>query len=285
MMWPPWIDHRRRLERLSPTLFLTIETIAMFRFALPLALLMAAGVTMSPQSHAEQLYEVRSYILGEKGDAESVHGFLRDALLPAMERQKIGPIGAFMNSESDETGSPRIVVVIPYDNADQIAKVGQAVVADAQFQADAKTYLDRGPKDSPYQRISSELLVAMDCMPELTVPAGLLANSDRVYELRVYESANERLGHTKVDMFNSGEVPIFLACGIQPIFIGQAIVGPQTPNLTYLTAYPSEAERLESWVAFRKHPDWQVLKEVEKYKGTVSRIDKFVLVPTDYSKM
>jgi hypothetical protein len=49
--------------------------------------------------------------------------------------------------------------------------------------------------------------------------------------------------------------------------------------------YPSEADRILSWKAFQTHPDWQVLKVVDKYQGTVSRIDKYVLVPTPYSEM
>lgn len=232
-----------------------------------------------------EYYEVRSYVLGDKADAEAINGYLKDALIPALKRQGIGPVGVFTNSANDETGSARIITVIPYASADKIATVEADVQADERFQADAKSYLDRGPTDSPYARISSELLVSMACMPQMAVPEGTLDNDDRVYELRVYESPNERLGHLKVDMFNSGEVPIFLACNITPIFIGQAIVGPQTPSLTYLTMYPSEADRSVAWDAFRKHPDWLVLSKVEKYKGTVSRIDKFVLVPTPYSGM
>ena len=61
----------------------------------------------------------------------------------------------------------------------------------------------------------------MDCMPLLKVPKNQLENHDRVFELRVYESANERLGDLKVHMFNNGEVPIFLDCGIQPILSGK----------------------------------------------------------------
>lgn len=205
--------------------------------------------------------------------------------MPALDRQNVGPVGVFTNSAADTSGSDQIIVVIPYANADAVASVKANVEADSQYQANAKTYLDRGPTEAPYQRIESELLVSMDCMPQLNVPAGSLDNQERVYELRIYESANERLGNLKVDMFNSGEVPIFLDCGIQPIFIGQALVGPYTPNLSYLTMYPSEAARNEAWVAFRKHPDWQVLKEVKKYQGTVSKIHKFVLAPKAYSQM
>jgi hypothetical protein len=233
----------------------------------------------------DQYYEVRSYVLGDKGDAAAIDEYLSKALLPALGRQSVGPVGVFTNSENDETGSARIFVVIPHDNANSVAEVKSRVEADSDYQAAAKAYLDRGPKESPYQRIESELLIAMDCMPLAKVPAGSLDNKERVFELRIYESPNERLGNLKVEMFNSGEVPIFLDCKIQPIFIGQSVVGPYTPNLTYLTMYSSEAARGESWKAFRVHPDWQVLKKVAKYKGTVSKNHKYVLVPKAYSQM
>ena len=86
-------------------------------------------------------------------------------------------------------------------------------------------------------------------------------------------------------IFHSGEVPIFLDSGIQPIFIGQGVVGPFTPSLSYLTVYPNEEARLKAWKAFRAHPDWHVLKAVPKYAGTVSKIHKYVLVPKPYSQM
>ena len=232
-----------------------------------------------------EYYEIRSYLLGDQDDAEAIHQYLRDAFLPAMGRQQVGPIGVFHNSAQDQSDSKRIVVVIPYKSADAISACKTSLATDSEYKKAAKSYLDRGSDNSPYQRIESELLVAMDCMPLLKVPKNQLQNANRVFELRVYESANERLGDLKVHMFNNGEVPIFLDCGIQPIFIGQAVIGPSTPNLSYLTAYPSEQARNEAWVAFRAHPDWQVLKKEAKYAGTVSKIDKYVLTPTDYSQI
>jgi hypothetical protein len=236
-------------------------------------------------AESPQYYEIRTYLLGEQGDAESIHDYLRDAFVPAMNRQDAGPIGVFHNAAEDESGSPRIVVVIPYESADSIPICKSKLAKDAEYLKAAKSYLTRGPKNSPYERIESELLVAMDCMPLLKVPTNQLKNPNRVFELRVYESANERLGDLKVHMFNNGEVPIFLDCGIQPIFIGQAIIGPFTPNLSYLTAYPSEKARGEAWTAFRSHPDWQVLKKISKYAGTVSKIHKYVLTPAEYSQI
>lgn len=253
----------------------------LFAVAMVAAFLSAASVS----AQSPQLYEVRSYLLDEKSDVAAIDQYLAEALLPALERQGIGPVGAFTNSDNDESGSPRIVVVIPYENANQLVAVNQSLSNDAKYQTAAAAYLSRGPQDPAYSRIQSELLSAMQCWKQVKIPEGLLENSDRVYELRLYESANERLGELKVDMFNNGEVPIFLDCGIQPIFIGQGILGPQTPNLTYLTAYTNEQSRSQAWDAFRKHPDWNVLKKVGKYQGTVSKIDKFVLVAKPYSQM
>lgn len=232
-----------------------------------------------------QYYEIRTYLIGDSGDVDAVDQYLKTALVPALTRQELGPIGVFEPNESDQNQSTRIIVVIPYSSPGQMASVNDALRNDEDYQKAAKPYLERSPSESPYQRITSELLVAMDCYPKLTVPSGLLENKQRVYELRLYESANERLGNLKVHMFNNGEVPIFLDCKIQPIFIGQALVGPQTPNLTYLTAYENDEARQKAWVDFRKHPDWQVLKVNPMYKGTVSKIDKFILSPKSYSQM
>lgn len=252
-------------------------------FALTALLVMT---TATPAQEGKQYYEVRSYLLGESGDADAIDGYLKNALIPALERQKVGPIGVFSNAEKDSKRNPRVIVaVIPYADADSINTINAAVEADSQYQSEAKEYLGRGPKESPYQRIQSELLVAMKCWPELKVPSGALDNKDRVYELRVYESANERIGHLKVEMFNEGEVPIFLDCDITPIFIGQAVVGQYTPNLTYLTMYDNEEARKEGWKQFLRHPDWKVLSGVEKYKGTVSKIHKYIMVPKSYSQM
>jgi hypothetical protein len=256
----------------------------MIRFVLSFVILACFGALVSG-AKGDQYYEVRSYVLGDNGDAAAIDEYLNTALLPALKRQGVGPVGVFTNSANDQTGSSRIVVVIPYNDVNQISAIKSRVDADSDYQTAAKVYLDREPDKPPYQRIESELLVAMDCMPLAKVPAGSLDNTDRVYELRVYESPNERLGNLKVEMFNSGEVPIFLACGIQPIFIGQSVVGPFTPSLTYLTMYANEAAREAAWKAFLVHPDWMKLKDVARYQGTVSKIHKYVLVPKAYSQM
>ncbi|MEL7335542.1 MAG: hypothetical protein AAFN70_04975, partial [Planctomycetota bacterium] len=184
----------------------------------------------------KQIYEIRTYRIGKQGDEAAVDTFLQRALVPALNRQGVSTVGVFFDPKAGE-GDKSIFVVIPYDSMNAVLQTTRAVETDARYIQDAGDYLMRDNRNMAFARVESELLEAFDCMPELKVPEGTQDNEERVYELRVYESASEGKGIRKVEMFNSGEVPIFLDSGVQPIFFGRAIIGRQTPSLTYLTVY------------------------------------------------
>ena len=106
----------------------------------------------------------------------------------------------------------------------------------------------------------------------------------RVYELRSYQAATEKLLDLKVEMFNEGgEVKIFQESGFNPLFFGKVISGNTMPNLMYMSTFADKDSQADHWEAFGMHPDWQVLKKMEKYQNTVSKIEKFLLYPTNYS--
>ena len=65
--------------------------------------------------------------------------------------------------------------------------------------------------------------------------------------------------------------------------MARVLAGPKMPNLTYMTVYSGPEQLKEGWAKFGSHPDWAKLKQVEKYKGTVSKIHKTLLVPRPYS--
>ncbi|MEM9368035.1 MAG: NIPSNAP family protein, partial [Planctomycetota bacterium] len=218
-----------------------------------LAVLLAFVVSMMSVGNAAELVEVRTILLNETSDVALIDDYLSTALIPALARQGIGPVGVLEPTEADETDIQAIFLVIPFESFDQVQASKLALAGDSEYQEAAKEYLSRGRKEAPYARFRSELLSAMDCWPQVKVPEGATSNGDRVFELRLYESSNERLGDLKVEMFNQGEVPIFLDCQILPIFIGQCVVGPQMPSLTYLTVYDNETARQEAWKAFRVH--------------------------------
>lgn len=114
--------------------------------------------------------------------------------------------------------------------------------------------------------------------PELTSP-----RSERVYELRSYEGATEKLYNLKVEMFNEGESALFQELGFNPVFFGEVLSSAHMPHLMYMTTHADTTAQQKNWDVFRSHPDWQVMKELDRYQNTVSGITKYLLYPTEYS--
>ena len=108
--------------------------------------------------------------------------------------------------------------------------------------------------------------------------------AERVYELRSYESATERLYLNKVDMFNAGgEVKLFDRLDFNAVFYGEVISGAKMPNLMYTTTFSDQASRDTLWKTFFDSPEWKELKANPIYQHNVSHIDIMFLYPTEYS--
>jgi hypothetical protein len=210
--------------------------------------------------------------------------YLERALIPALNEQGIESVGVLSRSKLQEDGTTSIFLLIPLANPSQLPSVIEKLTKDSTFLGNAEPYLKSDFKKPIYSRARSELLLSFDCFPKVSVPKQKLAGKDRLFELRVYESPNELLGHLKVEMFNSGELDIFRKCEIQPVFMGQALIGDNLPNLTYMTVYDNAAQRDECWKSFQANPEWQVMKADKKYEGTVSKIHKTDLLPRPYSQ-
>ncbi len=278
----------------------------MVRLSFVLAALLCLGVPMTARVSAadpanaknKHVLELRTVTLKNDAAVEAFDKYASEALIPALNRLGIQPVGAFkMTAEQPAPAAgapkpdasivqlPKVLLLLPGKDVETIAMANERVAADKQYQAAASEYL-KTPSDKPViDRISSELLISFDSWPQVKVPKQKTENKKRIFELRTYESPTEQLGHLKVEMFNSGEVPIFLACNIQPVFMGQAVIGSVMPNLTYMTCYDDTAELTAAWARFREHPDWKVLKDVPKYQGTVTNIHKSNWEPTSYSQL
>ena len=257
----------------------TILTSLLFSCFLTLSLPLAMS-----QSITNQYYQLIEYQGVEVDRLGELDAFLEKALIPSLNRMGIENVGA-LSTEAPVEGKTSLFLIVPLSGAGQVASVVDALHKDESFLNAGKSYLETNIKKPVYSRMRSELLVAFNCFPKIAVPTQKTAKKDRLFEMRVYESPTEHMGVMKVDMFNSGEVPIFLDCGIQPVFFGQALVGDRMPNLTYMTVYDNAAQRDECWKKFQSHPDWAKLKVVEKYAGAVSKIHKFNLLPRPYSQL
>lgn len=247
-----------------------------------LLLCLFAAPCLADHHEEKQYIEIRYYRLKTADSTNVVDNYLTHALAPALNRAGSESIGIFR--EQEEQAEPVRVVVIAHKSIADFASSGKKVAADEDYVAKAAEYMAMNQKESPLVRIRSELLHSFDCWPALKVPAES-KDDGRIFELRVYESSNEKYGDLKVEMFNSGEVPIFLDSGITPVFMGQAVVGDLMPNLTYMTVYKDAATKDKGWDNFRQHPNWKVLSANPKYKGTVSKIHQMNLVPVDGSQL
>ena len=262
-----------------------MKQLLLFQFA-SLALCLCLTNQAAADHHKEkQILEVRTYYLVDEAAEEKLDEYLGDALIPALERQGLGPIGAFDQVDPAEDAGVQVVLLIPGSSVDAVVRAESKLLQDEVYLAAAKAYLDTPRKQAVVKRIKSELLESFDCWPKVTVPEQKKANKDRLFELRVYESSTEKLGQLKVEMFNAGEVPIFLASDIMPVFMGKALIGDKMPNLTYMTVFDDAAAQSKGWDAFRVNPDWKVLSKNKKYAGTVSKIHKSNWKPKSYSQL
>ena len=248
-----------------------------------------------PGSHAvetlakekQEFYSIRIYELKNKEQEERLDKFLQNALLPALHRQGIPQVGVFKPLSNDTAATRRIYLLIPVSNLEKFSSLPAALSGDAQYLADGKDYLDANHSDPPYIRIESILLQAFPGMPHHQAPVALKTGpSERIYELRSYESPTEKYHVNKVKMFNEGgEITLFKKLGFNAVFYASVISGAHMPNLMYMTSFENMASREEHWKTFSADPFWQQLRSSPKYQDNVSHIDITFLHPTAYSDL
>lgn len=239
----------------------------------------AEGSAVRPK---QEFYELRIYrtTAAKKG---IVSTYLEKALLPALHRQKIDRVGVFTRLDDESDAS--ITVLVPYPTLEAFAALNPHLAADEAYQAAAREYFAQPKKDPAYARIESRLMKAFEGMPVIEMPAQSKPKKPRIFELRIYESHNEDAAWRKVEMFNKGEIQIMRDVKMAPVFYGEMLASSDVPNLTYMLSADDMKSHKEHWNAFRVHPDWQRMKKIRRYAGTVSRITSLHLKPTAYSQI
>jgi hypothetical protein len=120
--------------------------------------------------------------------------------------------------------------------------------------------------------------------PVMQLPALSGPREKRIYELRSYESATEKIYRNKVEMFNEGgEITLFKRLGFNAVFYADVISGPKMPNLMYMTSFEDKASRDAHWKTFVDDPEWKRLSGLPQYQKNVSHADIIFLRPTVYS--
>jgi hypothetical protein len=161
----------------------------------------------------------------------------------------------------------------------------EKMAADAEYMRAAAAVLDAPMSDPPFVRFESTLLRSIEAMPTLEPSKSVGSTTPRIYELRTYESHNDKAALNKLKMFNAGEVPIFRRTGLTPVFFGETVIGEKMPSLNYMLTVPDMAARDAAWSAFSKDPDWKTLSGDPQYKENVSAITDLILRPTPFSQI
>ena len=229
-------------------------------------------------------YQIQIFKLTGKAQEEKVDNFLKNAYLPALHRAGIQKVGVFKPIESDTTSGKRVYIWIPFASPDHFAKIQDVLAKDQEYQTKGIDFLGAPFDQKQFIRKESILLKAFPDAPNYFIPNHKTNPSERIYELRSYESPTENLFWQKVKMFNEGgEIKLFKSLDFNAVFYAEVISGSTMPNLMYLTTFADMPAHDAHWDAFRAHPEWKALSALPQYQNTVSKSVKILLHPTDYS--
>lgn len=234
--------------------------------------------------NGREYYQLKVYSCDSDAQVQVVDEYLEEAYLPALKRAGIGPVGVFKLRPETVDSLQKIYLLIPFKTMDQFLGLEGKLQADEAYLAAGEDYLTAAYDQPPYRRIESTLLHAFEDFPEMRPSPLDNARSERIYELRSYESPTEAIFKNKVDMFNAGgEVVLFDRLEFNAVFYGEVISGDKMPNLMYMTTFSDQESRDQHWDAFVDSPEWKEMSALPKYQNNVSHIDLVFLYPTEYS--
>jgi hypothetical protein len=238
----------------------------------------------APAAQGREFYQLRRYFLQSGPQNGLTEHYIGDALIPALKRKGMGPVGAFRLDIGPET--PTYYVLIPSQSVEELATLDLALGKDAEFLKAAEPFWSAPATAPAFVRTDSTLLAAFEGWPRVTPPPAS-AGAKRVYQLRTYESPSYRDHVRKVEMFHSGEFEIFKTAGFHNVFFGDTLIGARMPSLTYMLSFSDLSELNAHWAAFSGNPDWKKLSADPKYafESIVSNINNLILSPLSSSQI
>ena len=256
----------------------------MKKFVLFLVLIAFGFSTAELSAQERDYYQVKIFKIKSESQEASLDAYLESAYLPALHKAGIKHVGVFKPIEGKNETDPFIMVFIPFSSLQEFELLDAKLKADKTYQENGKAYIKAAHDNPPYERIESMLLRGFKSMPQYAVPDLKSKPAERVYEFRSYEGATEFLYERKVEMFDdAGETALFKKLDFNPVFFAEVISSAHMPHLIYMTSFENEAAQQKRWDAFRNSPEWDHMKNMERYANTVSSITKYLMYPTDYS--
>ena len=252
-------------------------------FRLTILFALAALLTSCCSTNSgREFYEIRTYRIETAENQQKVLKYIENAYKPALNRMDIDRVGVFTNAKDDKDFS--VYMVIPFQDLELYTDRSNMLFDDYGYKRAAAEFFSIPKKSPAYKRIESSFFKAFSGIPVMEIPQFAKENKPRIYEMRIYESHNEEKAMLKRDMFNvAQEIQLMRDLKMGPVFYGECLSGHNAPNLTYFLSAESFEDSKAYWDVFRKHPRWDKMKNLERYKDTVSKIDVVFLKPVSCS--
>jgi hypothetical protein len=207
--------------------------------------------------------------------------YFERALIPALNRLEMAPVGAFKLDIGPQT--PTYYVLIRSMSAETLVALDAHLGKDTEYVKAASGFRDAPASAPAFVRAERTLLSAFAGWPRVVTPK----KEKRIFQLRTYESPSQVAHARKVQMFNDAEIEIFTRTGLTPVFFGDTLIGSRMPSLTYMLTFEDTAELTEKWAAFSADPAW---KELSHRPGNadaeiVSNISNLYLSPLSCSQI
>jgi hypothetical protein len=246
------------------------------------ASVMATGLPFASagdQKEGKDIIELREYELAFGSNQSVFHTYIREALIPALNKNGVPDVGVF--SELANSEPPKIYVLIPYPVMEYYFTIPSLLLKDNDYLSASSEYFNLSPDIKAFNRFTTRLMISFDGVPRVNANF----NGSGIYELRTYEGYNEDAVRRKIKMFNEAELNIFKNNGLNSVFFGEVLAGPDLPCLTYMVAFKDMAERNQVWQKFGADPEWNRIKDLPEYANSVSNIIKKFLEPLPYSQI
>jgi len=131
---------------------------------------------------------------------------------------------------------------------------------------------------------AAALLPTVNLFPAAEKSSDFVADTDLVYELRVYHCYEGKLPDL-LKRFREHTTKIFEKHSMKNVAYWTPMDEPQKSNtLIYILAHPSREAAAANWKAFSADPEWQSVQKASEANGKiVEKVDSTFMVMTDFS--
>jgi hypothetical protein len=230
---------------------------------------------------SREFYQLQKYALQTGPQLALAQNYFEHALIPALNRMAMAPVGAFKLDIGPET--PTYYLLIPATSVDALVTLDLRLADDVEFMKESVAFRGAPASAPAFVRVESSLMSAFAGFPKIVPPKG----DKRIFQLRTYETASHA-GHVrKVQMFNEAEIGIFIRTGLTPVFFGDTLIGSRMPSLTYMLTFADIADLNAKWNVFVNDPAWKELSHRPEYADAeiVSNISNLYLSPLSCSQI